>query len=160
MYAFQVKSKVAIAAGVFSFLSIMPAQAADISLEFDLVTVSLESRKFDAPGIDGQVLSQSKLFGVAVFKDGRYGTKDFINSGELKNGVGTLNGYSTYNFQEGTLSARWEASVGPDGVHGKYKVLSGTGSYSGATGSGTLDSIPNPFKSSGLYRIKLAIKTP
>jgi hypothetical protein len=154
------RKHIALVTGLFAALSIGQTYAAETSLEFDLITVSLESRKFDAPGIDGQVLSQSKLFGVAVFKDGKYGTKDFINSGELKNGVGMLNGYSTYNFQEGTVSARWEASVGPDGVHGKYKILSGTGKYSGATGAGTLDSIPNPFKSSGLYKVRLQINTP
>ena len=150
----------AIVAGFLSMASLTSVFAADLSLEFDLVTTTIDSRKFDAPGIEGQSFSESKSFGVAIFKDGRYGTKEFISSGDVKNGAGNFMGYSTYNFQEGSITARYDATVGAQGFHGTYKILSGTGAYAGATGTGTLDSIPNPFKNSGLFKIKLQVKTP
>ena len=43
---------------------------------------------------------------------------------------------------------------------GRIYVLSGTGAYANATGTGTIESAPNPFKGVNLLDIKLVVKTP
>ena len=87
-------------------------------------------------------------------------TKDYIVANDINKGAGTAFGYSTYTFDDGSVTASFMATVGSQGVHGAYKILAGTGAYAGATGSGTFDSIPNPFTSTGLYKVKLQIVTP
>jgi hypothetical protein len=141
-------------------LSIGVAYAGEKTLEFQLVTKYIEPRTVDAPNLEKQTITQSRAFGVAVFKDGRIGTKDFIVANDISKGAGTAFGYSTYTFDDGSVTARFTASVGSQGVHGEYKILAGTGAYAGAVGSGTFDSVPNPFTSTGLYKVKLQIETP
>jgi hypothetical protein len=141
-------------------LSMAAAHAGEKTLEFQLVTKYLDPRTLDAPNVEKQTITQSKAFGVAVFKDGRIGTKDFIVANDKHADAGTAFGYSTYTFDDGSVTARFTATFGPQGTHGEYKILAGTGAYAGATGSGTFDSIPNPFTSTGLYKVKLQIVTP
>ena len=141
-------------------LSIGPVYAGEKTLEFQLVTKYLDLRTLDAPNVEGQTIGQGKALGVAVFKDGRIRTKDFIFARDGHKGGGTYYGYSTYNFDEGSITARYTGSYDSQGSHCDYKILSGTGTYAGATGSGTCDSVPNPFKDTGLYRVKLQVMTP
>ena len=143
----------------FSLL-MAPAYAGERTLEFQLVTKYLDARPLDAPNVEGQSITQGKAFGVAVFKDGRIGTKDFIFAGERKGGVGTGFGYSTYTFEEGSIAARFTVTYSPEGNHGEYKILSGTGAYAGATGSGTFEGLPNPLTAAARYKVKLQVVTP
>jgi hypothetical protein len=147
---------VAMAISVFSGV----AYAGEKTLEFQLITKWIDAQTLDAPNVENQVISQSKAFGVAVFKDGRLGTKDFIVGIDNNKGTGTAFGYSTYTFEEGSITARFAGTIGPQGRHGEYKILSGTGAYAGATGTGTYDSIPNPFKNTGLFNVRLQVTTP
>ena len=142
-------------------VSVSMAQAAEKTLEFQLVSKALDPQTLEAPNIENQTIMQSKGFGVAVFKDGRVGTKDYIFTRDANKGVGTLVGYSTYYFDEGSVTARFTATIGgAQGTHGDYKILGGAGAYAGATGTGTFDSVPNPFKNANLYKAKLQIITP
>jgi len=50
-------------------------------------------------------------------------------------------------------------TFGTRGVHGDYKILSGTAAYAGATGSGNFDSVPNPYTSDRLNNVALRIVT-
>jgi len=136
------------------------AYAAERTLEFQLVTKNLDPRTLDAPNIEGQTITQSKAFGVTVSKDGRIGTKEYIIANDMNKGVGNSFGYSTYTFDDGTLAARFSLMIGPQGVHGEYKILSGTGAYAGASGTGTLDSIPSAIKNAGFFRVKMQVVTP
>jgi hypothetical protein len=141
-------------------LSMGVAHAGEKTLEFQLVTKYIEPRTLDAPNLEKQTITQAKAFGVAVFRDGRIGTKDYIIANDISKGAGTAFGYSTYTFDDGSVTARFTATAGSQGVHGEYTILAGTGAYAGAGGSGTFDSIPNPFTSTGLYKVKLKIVTP
>ena len=135
--------------------------AAERTLEFQLVTRDVESQELNAPNLKDQHVSQGKAFGVAVFKDGRLGVKEFIWSADVKKGDrAKVFGYSTYTFDDGSITARFASSTEHRGCD--YQILSGTGAYAGATGTGTCDPIPNPFGTLdvGVYRVKLHIVTP
>ena len=109
-------------------LAVSPAvaQGAEKTLEFRLVSKALDPQTLEAPNIENQTIMQSKGFGVAVFKDGRVGTKDYIFTRDANKGVGTLVGYSTYYFDEGSVTARFTATIGgPQGTHGDYKISGG-----------------------------------
>jgi hypothetical protein len=77
-------------------VSLAVAQAAEKTLEFQLVSKALDPQTLEAPNIENQTIMQAKSFGVAVFKDGRVGTKDYIFTRDANKGVGTLVGYSSY----------------------------------------------------------------
>jgi hypothetical protein len=134
--------------------------AGERTLEFQLVTKYLDIRTMDAANVDGQTVTQGKAFGVAVFKDGKIGTKEFIFARDGQKGGGTYYGYSTYTFDDGSITARYVGSYDSKRSHCDYTILSGTGNYAGATGTGTCDSVPNPFKETGLYKVKLQLTTP
>ncbi len=86
-------------------LSMGAAYAGENTLEFQLVVKYLEPRTLDASNIEDQAITQAKGFGVAVFKDGRIGTKDFIMAVDKHKDAGTGFGYSTYKFEDGSIGA-------------------------------------------------------
>jgi hypothetical protein len=57
-------------------LSMGPAYAGERTLEFQLVSKYMDVRPMEAVNVEGQTVTQGKAFGVAVFKDGRIGTKE------------------------------------------------------------------------------------
>jgi hypothetical protein len=130
------------------------AMAGDQALKFKLVT-------FYAGEKDGV----SHSVGVTIAPDGTtLGTKDFTTK-DGPDGKGT--GHSTYNFQGGSVTA--DFVYGVDGnatggkVQGTYKILSGTGEYLGATGTGAFSGKwgdMSPLKGAGLYNVELDVRTP
>ena len=143
-------------------LSCSSAVAAEQTLEFKLVVKQYDQKALEVANVPGQVVTEAKAFGVGIFKDGKIASKDFIVVLDLNKGVGPIFGYSTYTFEDGsTITARFSADFKPNQpVHGEYKILSGTGAYSGATGTGTMDSIPHKFKDANMFNIKLNVATP
>ena len=139
------------------------AIAGQSTLEFKLVTKAIEVQSIDVPNLENQRIGQGRAIGVATFKDGRIAIKNFVfQFDENKNGTSSTYGYSTYTFDDGsTITARFSDQTGPNQAeHGEYKILSGTGAYAGATGTGSYDSIQSSFKSIGLYAVKLVVMTP
>jgi hypothetical protein len=138
------------------------AFAGEQKLEFKLVTRLVNpTTVVEAANIEGQTMIASKAVGVAYFKDGRVASKDFIIALDLRNGSGSYKGYSTYTFEDGssiTASFTGERKAGES--HGIYTIVSGTGTYANATGTGSFDSVPTKFKDATLYDGKFDVKTP
>jgi hypothetical protein len=132
----------------FSFSLLMGAAYADEkTLEFQMVAKYFDARTLNAANIEDRTITQSKGFGVAVLKDGRLGTVDFIMTVDKQKAAGTASGYGTYTFDNGTITESFTLAISGQDARGEYKILSGTGAYAGATGSGTLESLPNPYTS-------------
>jgi len=151
---------VTLIAGLMS--GVPEARAAERTLEFRLVTKTIEPRALDAPNVENQSITQSKAFGVGIFSDGRIVTKEYVFAADFNKGLGPVFGYSTYAFDDGsTLTLRFTLESKPNGVgHGEYKILSGTGAYAGATGMGTLDRVASQFKQVGVWNVRLVVTTP
>jgi hypothetical protein len=154
------KSLAVFLSGVALTMAASTALAGEQVLEFKLVTKPIDFKMTEVANIEGQAVGSGRLFGVAVFKDGRIGVKDFVNSADMFKGTGSFFGYSTYTFEEGSITARYTGSVKDGRSSGEYTILSGTGAYANATGTGTIESTPNPFKGVNLLNIKLVVRTP
>jgi hypothetical protein len=58
-------------------------------------------------------------------------------------------------------SASYTAEAKATGLHGEYTILSGTGTYDKATGTGSFDAVPTKFKGGAtLFNGKFDVKTP
>jgi hypothetical protein len=138
------------------------AHAGEQNLEFKFVIMPTDLKVVEAPNIAGQVLSAGKYFGVAYFKDGRVAVKDFISAGDLKNGLGPVRGYSTYTFDDGSsITASYIGEFKATGAHGDYTILSGTGMYDKATGTGSWDAVPTKWTDGAvLLNGQFHVKTP
>jgi hypothetical protein len=147
------------AAAVIATSSI--AFAGEQKLEFKLVTKLLDPTIVEAANVQGQKMMTSKAFGVAFFKDGRVAAKDFIVSSELRNGSGPVRGFSTYTFDDGSsITASFVGEYKDGRAHGNYTILSGTGIYENATGTGSFDNIPAGFKGANLDNGTFDVITP
>ncbi|QOZ47499.1 hypothetical protein XH89_31430 [Bradyrhizobium sp. CCBAU 53340] len=137
------------------------ARAGEQVLEFKLVTRPVDVKVTEVANVEGQTVMSGKMFGVAVFKDGRIAVKDFVNSSDLLKGSGPMFGYSTYTFDDGSsITARYTGAIKDGKAKGEYTILSGTGMYANATGTGGFESVQSGFKGAFLYDGRFIVKTP
>ena len=151
----------AIAFAVISFLA-QGALAAEHALEFKLVVAPVEVKSFEISNVEGQNVSLMKMNGVAFFRDGRVASKNFVFNVDYNKGSGPFFGYSTYQFEDGSsITARFAGTQrAGQPAHGEYTVLSGTGAYAGAKGTGTFDAVPHKLTGASLLNGKFSITTP
>lgn len=128
------------------------AMAEEQTLRFKLVTHKVSGPWLQAANVEGHGVGAGEYVGMATFEDGRIAFKEFILVNDGSDVEGTYSGYSTYTFQGGdSLTLRFTGSWGPEGDGGDYEVLSGTGAFKGATGTGRFDAVEEAWESANLY---------
>ena len=147
--------------GAALFATSSVASAGEQVLEFKLVATPVDVKAVEAPNMEGQSLSAGTYFGVAYFKDGRIAIKNFISSTDVRKGSGPVRGYSTYTFEDGSsITASYTGEIKSGVRSGTYTIVSGTGAFANASGTGTFDGIPAAFKGAALFNGKFIVKTP
>ncbi len=123
------------------------AQAAEVSLKFRMVVTDTGGSQLEAKDVAGVSIGAHDAVGVAVFEDGRIALKRFVYMNDGTDAEGTMKGYSTYTFENGdSITASFTGGWDAQGQHGEYTVLSGTGAYAGATGTGNFAATTFPWE--------------
>ncbi len=145
-------------AGLILLLGTGTVAAEEETLKFRLVTRMLSGTSYDAPNIEGRSVHAGKYAGVAVFDDGRIANKEFVFSMDNRGAEGSYTGYSTYTFVNGdSFTLSFTGGWGADRNGGDYVIVSGTGAYEGATGSGTFDAAEAPWEGANLWDASITI---
>ncbi|WP_290651631.1 hypothetical protein [Aquisalimonas sp.] len=122
------------------------AAAEEQELRFTLVITPVEEAPLPAAA-EGQAVQASRSVGVATFEDGRTAFKEFVFLEAGDEESGELTGYSTYTFEDGdALHVKFTGGWSPDGLGGDYEVVSGTGAFADATGTGRFDAIGDSWE--------------
>lgn len=134
-----------------------PLSAEEQNLKFHFVTVNLASTGIDVPHTEDHGLNLGKFVGVAMFEDGRIAFKEYVFAGE-NTADGTKGiGYSTYTFQNGdALNFRFKFEVSG----GDYELISGTGAYEGATGTGRFDWVESKWENASEWDGSFTLEVP
>lgn len=139
----------------------LPAAAAEVTLKFQLVITDTSATLLPVANVDGRTIGAHDAVGVAVFEDGRLAFKRFVYTDDGTEAAGTISGYSTYTFENGdSLTASFVADWGASGLGGTYDVLSGTGAYKGATGTGTFGTTTFPWEGANLLDGTFTLEVP
>ena len=85
-----------------------------------------------------------------------------VNRGSVQTGPGPFFGCSAYQFKDGSsIIARFAGTArAGQPTHGEYTVISGTGAYAGAKGTGSFDGVPTKLTGANLLNGKFTITTP
>ncbi|WP_145962739.1 hypothetical protein [Mangrovicoccus ximenensis] len=138
-----------------------PAISAEETLRFRLVVHHIETDTMRNPAETGPELSASHSVGVAVMEDGRLAWKEFVWIGFGGDGAVPSQGFSSYVFENGDgLDVRFSSGPGEGGYFVDYEVLSGSGGYAGATGTGQLKLVPTDWDHATLFEGSIDVTTP
>lgn len=126
--------------------------AEEQTLKFRLVTAKISGSVMQVANVEGRTVSAGQYVGVAVFEDGRIAYKDYVLMMDAGKKEGSYSGYSTYTFQNGdSLTLKFTGGWGQERNGGDYEVLSGTGGFKGASGTGRFDALKEPWDGANLY---------
>ncbi len=157
MHGWKIASSALIAGSLISG----SVSAGEQTLEFRLVTKRLSGSYMDVANVAGRTLGAGQYAGVAIFKDGRIAYKNFVSTMDGTDKKGSYNGYSTYTFQNGdALTLKFTGGWSPEGDGGNYEVLSGSGAFKGASGTGRFDAMKEPWEGANLYKGSFTISVP
>ncbi len=129
---------------VFSTGSLLATAAAaeEQTLKFKLVVSMTSNTELQLASLPDRSLTANEAVGVAIFEDGRIAFKRFVVSSAGGNDDGATIGLSTYTFQNGnSLTMKFTGGWSGQTDGGDYVVLSGTGAFEGATGTGRFDAV-------------------
>jgi hypothetical protein len=158
---FMAMWKIASAAAVLARLTAGPVAAEQQTLKFRLVTKQVSGDTLQVANVEGRSVGAGRYVGVAVFEDGRIAYKDFVAMNDGDANQGTYIGYSTYTFQDGdSLTLKFTGGWGADGDRGDYVVLSGTGAFKGASGTGHFEAAKEPWEGADLYDGSFTLTVP
>jgi hypothetical protein len=128
-------------------------------LKFKVVMSEVGGSTLNVEGYKGHAVAATRYAGAAVFDDGRVAYKTVVSTSESAGETGTYTGYSTYMFQNGDmLVVKFNGGWSPDGNGGDYTVVSGSGAYEGATGTGRFDAVENPWKDAEMFEGTISVK--
>lgn len=134
-----------------------PVAAEEQTLQFKLVTQRLGAPN-ELPEIGGHKVTVGEYMGVATFTDGRIAHKRFVDISDDTASSGSFKGYSTYTFENSdSLTLSYSGGWDGNGARGEYKVLSGTGKFAGATGTGSFTGLDEPWEDANLFDVSLTL---
>jgi hypothetical protein len=153
--------KAAGVAAAAAFIAAGSVAAAEQTLEFRLVTKRLGGSSMEVANVEGRSVGAGEYAGVAVFDDGRIAYKNFVEVSDGTDEEGSYSGYSTYTFQNGdSLTLKFTGGWGLEGDAGDYEILSGTGAFAEATGTGHFEAADEPWDGVNLYDGSFTITLP
>lgn len=137
------------------------SHAAEQVLDFTLVTKRIEGTVQEPKNVEGQNVGLIKAFGVASFANGKTAVKEFVHGWDFNKGTGPFFGYSTYTFEDGSaITVKYTGNMAPGKpMRGDYTILSGTGAYAGATGTGYFQAAAHKFSDGAFYTGQLTVRT-
>ncbi len=137
------------------------ALASEVTLNFRLVTADTSATVLPAKNVAGRAVGAHDAVGVAVFEDGRLALKRFVYTDDGTEAEGDMKGYSTYTFENGdSITASFVGGWDSGGLRGTYTVLSGTGGYAGATGTGSFGTNTFPWEGAARFDGSFTLKLP
>jgi hypothetical protein len=154
-------SKLAGAASVAACLVAGSAAAEEQTLRFRMVVSFTNVAFSENPGLPGHTVGAGEAVGIAVLEDGRIAFKTFVISNHGTEQEGSYTGYSTYTFENGdALNLSFTGGWSPEGDKGDYKVVSGSGAFEGATGTGHFEAVEEAWGNASLYEGSFTLDVP
>ena len=133
--------------------------AEEQKLKFRVVMTEVGGSMNDIAAFKGHAMGAQKFAGAAVFEDGRIAYKSVVALMDIADEKVSYSGYSTYMFQNGdVLVVKFTGGGSVDSNGGDYEVVSGEGSYKGATGTGRFDSVKNPWEDADMFEGTISVK--
>lgn len=147
---------------VAAFLIGSIAHAQDESLKCRLLSKAISDTNYTLPGENGSI-SAFRDTGICVTEQGKLFDKNFVavNTAKSDFSEGQYKGFSSYTDEEGnTLLLEFTGAWGTGGNIGEYTVLSGSGKYQGASGTGTIKGMDSPWESTSWFEIEINLVLP